>query len=300
MHKSIAMLKDAVAGKTYDAIAAEHGITRTAVERRVKNMARTINRDVGIAGLNRNGVGFVQRLRKAGPAVLAAIARYSPIVARDPRSGGVLTDKEIEFAVNRTRARGTSPRRDVALFYALLVTGARPLEIARMEVRDYLSEDGSVREESSMRKEVAINGNARPLFFASQKAIASIDDYLAERVRQGFGTGAPACYRGLDPDSRLFLGENGSPFEIVRYGEPGQARFLCRGILEVYRRIFRHIDLDGLSALTLRRTVAFRMHERGAAENQIGELLGISEMTSVREMLSDARRPLRVLVRELV
>ncbi len=307
--KSIAMLKDVVGGKTYDAVAAEHGVTRTAVERRIKGLALKLSREVGIDGLNQDGLAFVQRLRKCSASVLSALERYTPGLSHDSHPGRILTDQEIELAVRRTRSRSASPRRDTALFYMLLSTGARPLEIARLEVRDYLCIDGSVREESVMRAEVAINRNARPLFFASQRAISAIDDYLADRLRHGFGTAAvatsapapaPACYRGLDPQSRLFLTESGAPFDIVSYGEAGQTRFLCRGILDTYRKIFRRIGLEGLSALNARRTVAARLLERGAAEDQIGVVLGISELKSVRELLPDMRRPLHMVVRELV
>jgi hypothetical protein len=48
------------------------------------------------------------------------------------------------------------------------------------------------------------------------------------------------------------------------------------------------------------RTVAARLFERGAAEDQIGEVLGISEMKSVRELLPKLRQPLQSIVRELV
>ncbi|MCU6435309.1 site-specific integrase [Undibacterium sp. Jales W-56] len=304
--KSIAMLKDVVAGKTYDAVAAEHGVTRTAVERRIKGLALKLSREVGIDGLNQDGLAFVQRLRTCSASVLSALERYTPAASQDAPPGRILTDQEIDMAVRRTRSRSACPRRDTALFYMLLSTGARPLEIARVEVRDYLCIDGSVREESVLRADVAINRSARPLFFASQRANAAIDDYLAERLRHGLGTTAagtgpaPASYRGLDPHSRLFLTEAGAPFEIVSYGEVGQTRFLCRGILETYRKIFRRIGLEGMSALNARRTVAARLLERGAAEDQIGVVLGISELKSVRELLPHTRQPLHMVVRELV
>jgi len=39
---SIQMLKEVIAGKTYDAVAAQYGVTRTAIERRIKSgRART-------------------------------------------------------------------------------------------------------------------------------------------------------------------------------------------------------------------------------------------------------------------
>lgn len=297
---SMAMLKAVIAGKTYDTVATEYGVTRTAVERRIKACALTLSREVGIDGINAEGIAFVQRLRTCQAAVIAAMARYTPTVTPVRRVGRILTDDDIAFLVHRTRSRSSSPQRDVALLYILLSTGARPLEIARLEVRDYLHPDGSVREESLMRAEVAVNRKDRPLFFASTKAQEAIDRYLAERLRQQANVERCRDYRGLRPHGRLFLTESGEPFEIVSYGEPGQRRFLCRGILDAYRKIFRRTGLDGVSALHVRRTVAARLLARGADEDQIGEVLGISEMKSVRELLPKLRQPLPAIMRDLV
>lgn len=60
-------------------------------------------------------------------------------------------------------------------------------------------------------------------------------------------------------------------------------------MLDTYRKIFKRINMHGLSALTLRRTVAFRLDARGADEEQIGLILGITERQAVRELLP--RRP---------
>lgn len=297
---SIAMLKQVIAGKTYDAVAIEYGVTRTAIERRIKALALRLSREVGIDGVNEEGLSFVQRLRACRTAITAALERYEPQISPEKRVGRILTDDDIQLAVQRTRTRSPCPHRDVALLYVLLTTGARPLEIARLEVRDYLNADGSVREESVMRADAAVNRKSRPLFFSSEKSRESIDGYLSERLRRDFYTGKHADFRGLDPHSRLFLTDTGEPFEIVSYGAQGQTRFLCRGILDAYRKIFRRIGLSGVSALSVRRTVAIRLFERGAAEDQIGEILGISEKKSVRELLPKQRQTLQSVVRELV
>ena len=113
----------------------------------------------------------------------------------------------------------------VALFYLLLATGARPLEVARLEVRDYLNEDGTVRRTSSLRAEFAINGRSRPLFFRSARLDEAMDAYLGQRIRRGLSMSGAAAYRGLVPDSRLFLSASGEGFEIKPYGVGAQRRF---------------------------------------------------------------------------
>jgi integrase len=299
LSRSISMLKEVINGDTYDAVAARYGITRTAVEKRVKTLARTLKREVGIDGLNEQSVVYVDRLRRRKGAILAALDRYAPEESQRRIVSRVLSDDDIALAIKRTRVRSPFPLRDVPMLYTLLITGARPLEIARLEVRDYLNADGSVREISVMREDAATKRKARPLFFTTKKVNDAIDAYLGWRVQDVSG-GQETAYRGLSPFERLFLTEEGRPFEIVNVVENGQMRFQCREIHDVYRRIFRRIGLDGMSTLNLRRTIAARMLARGAGEDQVGEILGISDAKTLRELLPDLRRPLESILRELV
>lgn len=133
---SIAMLKAVIAGKTYDVVAAEHGVTRTVVERRIKAFALKLSREVGIEGLSEEGLAFVQRLRTCQAAIHAALERYTPTNSPEKHVGRILTDDDVTLLVQRTKVRSKCPQRDVALLYVLLSTGARPLEIARIEVQD--------------------------------------------------------------------------------------------------------------------------------------------------------------------
>ena len=296
---SISMLKEVLSGETYYAVAARYGVTRTAVERRVKMLARTLKREVGIDGINEEGTGFVERLRRCKEAILMALDQYSPDETRHRIASRVLSDQEIALALRRTRIRSEFPLRDIALLYILLITGARPLEVARLEIRDYLNEDGSLREISVMREDATINRKSRPLFFTTKKVTDAIDVYLDERI-QTIAAGHAPTFRGFQPGDRLFLNDEGLPFEILNVFENGQSRFQCRAIHDVCRRIFRRIGLEGMSPLHLRRTVAARMFARGAAEDQIGEILGISDLKAVRELLPDRRQPLETILRELV
>lgn len=296
---SIAMLQDVINGKTYQAVASMHGVTRTVVERRIKSAVHLLSREVGIDGVHPGSPVFVRRLRGRQLAIADAIRRFEPHATQDKQVERTLSDEDIRLAVQTTRERSPCPDRDAALLLMLFTTGARPLEVARLEVRDYLNADGGVRVQSVMRSDVAVNRKDRTLCFASPRSQESIDRYLAERVRRGFGTHGHASYRGLDPDSRLFLTELGAPFDIVSSGTGRHARLLCRGVFDAYQKIFRRIGLPGVSPISVRRMVAVRMFERGASEDQIGEILGISEKKSVRELLSGHRQSLYSVISRL-
>ncbi|WP_245610760.1 site-specific integrase [Xenophilus azovorans] len=281
-------------------MAAAHDVTRTAVERRIKTVAIHLAGIASVDGLNINGAAFVRRLRLHREALHTALESLEPPAAATARSIRILNEDEIAAGAQRIRRRSQQPLEDLALYYMLFAIGARPLEIARLEVQDYLDVTGSVRRLSLMRAEVAITCRARPLYFRSGRLDDALDAYLAERVRRRAGLGVEGQFRGLDPSSRLFLSSSGRGFEIVPYGEAGQRRFRCRGIQETYRKLLRYAELDSVTALTARHTVADRLYTRGADELQVGLLLGIAERSAVREQFPRRQPTLDELTRDLV
>lgn len=161
--KSIEMLERVLDGERYDAVARASRVTRSAVEQCVKALARELQRVVGVVGVDEDDMPTAALLRSRKEGYLEALAHYRP--DRLPAIGDnarALSAEAVTRAVALTRQRSRCRRRDVALLHVLFSTGARPLEIARLEVRDYLAEDGSVREESLLPAKAAVNGKARP------------------------------------------------------------------------------------------------------------------------------------------
>ena len=297
--QSVAMLLAVINGRSYEAIAAELGFARTTVERRVKRVAQRISQGVDGSGERRSLIS-AKRIRSEGLAVTEALQTFDPNREDGGGSGQPISEIDVVRAAQRVRHRGGAMgRRDAAMFYTLFATGARPLEIARLEVADYLEPNGSVRRNSTFRAEVTINGKPRPLYFASGKLTAAIDDYLDERAAICFDPEALSGYRGLDPRSRLFLGSSGQPFEVVAYGENGQHRFLCRGVLDTYRKIFRNAELHGASPLSARRYLADLLYDRRAEEEHVGLLLGMDRRT-VRRLFPRTKPTIDELVADLV
>ncbi|CAH0353455.1 site-specific integrase [Aquabacterium sp. CECT 9606] len=298
--QSIQMFKAVVNGETYEAVAERFSISRTAVERRIKAIAVKLSQVADIDGLNEDGAAFVRRLRLHRDAIMLALAHFDPRRIAGSQVLRIVSLEEIALAGRRIKARSGRPWHDLALFYLIFATGARPLEIARLEVRDYLNPDGSVRRASEMRAEVAITGKARPLYFVSTRLDEALGFYLDERLKDRFGIGDAKAYRGLDPASRLFMSVTGDGFKITRYGNADQRRFLCRPILETYRKLFRYGDLRGVTALAVRRSVVARLYERGADEDAVGLILGISERSAVRELLARPKPTAEQLLSDLV
>ncbi len=154
------------------------------------------------------------------------------------------------------------PLHDLALYHLLFATGLRPLEVARLEVADYLTEDGGVRRESRVRSEVAINGKARPLFFCHRRLDEALGAYLDERLHAGAGLGVAGAWRALDPGSRLFLTADRQPHAIASRAGVCRNRHVCRTLLEACRRIFRYADIRGMTAQSARLTLMLHVIRR--------------------------------------
>ena len=290
-------------GTSYGEAGAPYGLGRSSVERTIKALVLQVARERGIPALDEDALTSLTRLRQFRESVLRAVRGYTPGDATPKRMS--LGPEEIAIGASRVRRRSDNANRDVALMFVLFCTGAKPIEIARLEVRDYLNRDGSVRERSEMRPEAAVNRRSRPLFFTSSRARAAVDAYLTERSRKGLGVAvgsdAPAAhgYRGLDPFSSLFLTETGKRFEVTGRG-PDDPRATCRHMIATLRLIFRRAGWTGVTSQSARRDVARRLADKGADRAQVGEILGLSSTRSVRRLLLNERRPLETLARDLV
>ena len=72
------MLREVLDGATYEAVAQRFGVSRTAVERRIKSIAVQLTQAGGVDGLSQEAAGFVRRLRSRRDAIHAALERFTP------------------------------------------------------------------------------------------------------------------------------------------------------------------------------------------------------------------------------
>lgn len=199
----------------------------------------------------------------------------------------VVEDRELAHAVNVARASSTeNGSRDAAILLCCFGTGLKPTEIAQLLVRDYLNTDGSPKAETAVRPEIAFNGRARPLCWVNKRLLAAIDDHLQERLKRGHGvTAYPAAYRGLDPDSGLFVsGRTGEPLRLSRQIKGGKVYHAAEQVSALITRLFRQSGIEGASALSGRRTLAVKLKRQGIDERHIGEILGIASLKTIKAL----------------
>src|SRR5438128_8854214 len=95
--KSIKLLKGILDGKTYVVVAQESGLSRSAVEQRVKALARDLETIVGVEWVDENEVATVKAMRTRKDNYLEALEHYHPQRVADTYKGPrAITDQGIE------------------------------------------------------------------------------------------------------------------------------------------------------------------------------------------------------------
>lgn len=198
----------------------------------------------------------------------------------------VVEDAQIRHALKVAAITGQAKLRDVALLWTIYGTGMMPNELAKLTVGDYLTADGSVREDSEIRADIAFNGLVRPLYWTNKGVVAAIDSYLAERSRLGYCTTGKALYRNLDSASPIFLAVDGRPFTFTkRVTKAGHLSYSCESLTQIIRRLHTQAGIEAGSALSARRTFAVRLHRKAYDLRHIQVLLGIQSLTAVKRLV---------------
>jgi len=286
-----AMLRSLIAGVSCECIADLHGITKSAVSQRTRTLANELQQIVGVLGVDEEESPTATLIRQHGDAYLEALEHFVPEAVPVLQPLHLCQrDQHLDLYITKIARHSRCVRRDTALLLTLFSTAAKPLEIAQLEVRDYLHSSGCVRTHSEMRAQIAINRTVRDLNFDDRQTAAAIDDYLAERLSSAAGTQGKTEYRGLDPHSRLFLSRTGAAMEIRKAGAASK-HLVCKEIHEIYRRIFAYSGLPGIKTASARRLAAQRLHEHGANPEEIGRALGIRKL-AVYKLLQSRGAPI--------
>lgn len=272
------MLRAMVAGASCEQIAADFGLTKSAVSQKTRRLANDLQQIVGVVGVDEDESPTAALIRQHGEAYLEALEHFAPDAASIWRGQVIeLVTCRLDQHIAKIARHSRSVERDAALLLVLFSTAAKPLEIAQLEVRDYLGESGEVRQRSIMRAEIAVNGKERPLLFCDPKMTAAIDAYLVRRRTDGMAVHDKSSYRGLQPRSSLFLSRTGMPMTVKRCG-PGSQHLVCKEIHEIYRRIFANGGHSGINTAMARRLAAHRLHLDGANAEEIGAALGVKKL----------------------
>jgi integrase/recombinase XerD len=140
--------------------------------------------------------------------------RYYP-APQGAKGAPAFTKPEIKHAVMVAAGSGRTPERDAALILCSAATGLRVTEIANLEVRLIMAENGSYLLEGWIPGEFTKSGKPGAVFVTSKKFQNALDKYFEYRLDKGhLTTEDTSRFRGLKPGSKVFLTETGRKFAM--------------------------------------------------------------------------------------
>jgi integrase/recombinase XerD len=227
----------------------------------------------------------------------------------------IVEDDQLDWLLKVTRRDSAiHGKRNIAMLLTLFGTGVTPAELAGLKISDALAPDGELKAgqkppkgrkssyyEAEVRAEIAFNGYARPLRWVNKRLATAINDYLVERVENKQGTWTGSGYRGLDPESPLFLSRGSEGFSCRQtFGQDGKVRRQFASLSNLFARLFSNAGIAGAVAGSARRTLAVKLKRRGIDIRVIAELLGNQSLDSVRRMVQGDTARLGDIIKDVI
>ncbi|PHV14142.1 hypothetical protein CSQ90_25185 [Janthinobacterium sp. BJB303] len=170
-------------GQTYDQIAARFRVTNSTVSKSVSDLARDLQTVVGVVRLDEDSTPTAHLIRAHGKDYLKALEHFVPLAKQAATTIlPIITQAHIDQLVLHTARHSRCKQRDIALLLILIHTGARPNEIARLTVANYIDAAGQHRSPPWLPAGAASNGIARPLLLRDATVLYWLDAYLAWRL----------------------------------------------------------------------------------------------------------------------
>lgn len=197
---------------------------------------------------------------------------YYAAPTRNENSAPPLTRPEIKHVVNVAGVSGRTPERDQALLLCSITTGLRVTEISQLEVRHIMKENGDYKLEGWIPGKYTKSGKGGVVFVSNKKFQKALDKYFSVRLQKKHQvSNEPDRYRGLKPDSKVFLTETGYRFamskktRMVGKGKNKEPKdyYACDVLERVFKRLYQRAfgDETDKSSHSGRKTFCNRLEE---------------------------------------
>jgi integrase len=157
------------------------------------------------------------------------------------------------FKANKGAQHGP---RDQAAIAAAALWGLMASELSQVTIKDVMNTDGSLKARWTLPAHIAFNGRPRDLFTVHETLIDKLSAYVSWRSKRNIGTTNLKRFASLNPNSELFLDDQGAPFGFTeRSAKTGTKRVVSQqatGILRYYRDLVRRDRIAARKGLTFR------------------------------------------------
>ena len=173
------------------------------------------------------------------------------------RQAQTLTDAQLRRVLHYCRSR-RHPLRDETIILTSFYAGLRAIEIAALKYADVYDEQGSVRDQFTLRATQSKGGRTRTVYIGS-KLKRALKEYQASIVRN-------------KEDMPLFPSQKGGHFS---------ANTMCQLFLDIYKAC----GLRDASSHSGRRTYITKLANKGIGVRLLAELAGHSHISTTQRYI---------------
>ena len=173
------------------------------------------------------------------------------------RQAQTLTDAQLRRVLHYCRSR-RHPLRDETIILTSFYAGLRAIEIAALKYADVYDEQGSVRDQFTLRATQSKGGRTRTVYIGS-KLKRALNEYQASIVRER-------------EDMPLFPSQKGGHFS---------ANTMCQLFLDIYKAC----GLRDASSHSGRRTYITKLANKGVGVRLLAELAGHSHISTTQRYI---------------
>ena len=184
------------------------------------------------------------------------------------RQAQTLTDAQLRRVLHYCRSR-RHPLRDETIILTSFYAGLRAIEIAALKYADIYDEQGSVRDQFTLRATQSKGGRTRTVYIGS-KLKRALKEYQASIVRN-------------KEDMPLFPSQKGGHFS---------ANTMCQLFLDIYKAC----GLRDASSHSGRRTYITKLANKGIGVRLLAELAGHSHISTTQRYIDVNAEQLREAV----
>jgi len=173
------------------------------------------------------------------------------------RQAQTLTDAQLRRVLHYCRSR-RHPLRDETIILTSFYAGLRAIEIAALKYADVYDEQGTVRDQFTLRATQSKGGRTRTVYIGN-KLKRALKEYQASIVRQR-------------QDMPLFTSQKGGQFS---------ANTMCQLFLDIYKAC----GLRDASSHSGRRTYITKLANKGVGVRLLAELAGHSHISTTQRYI---------------
>lgn len=166
-------------------------------------------------------------------------------------------------------------RRNAALIMGAVYWGLNAYELSMLSIKDVISESGEFYRIWVLPVHAALNGEARECH-TEDHMLPFFDGYVEWRIQQEWGVSNIPAYRGVSPDSKFFLNDQGEAYKLSPRNT-GSDEYQPRSMNEQLKRLIQRADLHGATPSSFRDSFIRALYENGCGWKDMMAVTGIKQ-----------------------